>query len=67
MAALAALAAAVDDWARSGCGRVCEVGEVGVPAEPDDPTDLRAASRDVGLYEGCRGGPAGGEEGWSFP
>jgi hypothetical protein len=40
---------------------------VGVAEDPDDPTDLRAASTDAVLYEGCRGGPAGGDEGWSFP
>jgi hypothetical protein len=32
-----------------------------------EPTDLRAASIDAGLYEESRGGPGGGEEGWSFP
>jgi hypothetical protein len=38
-----------------------------VGPDPDDPIDLRAASIEVVLYDCCRGGPGGGEEGWSFP
>lgn len=66
LAALAASAAAVDVCERSGWGRCCEVGDVGVADELELPTDLRAASSDA-LYDCCRGGPGGGDAGWSLP